>query len=120
MSANSTESQIENQQLRWMIKYLTDRSVEKDDTIASLHHRLQAAQINEQNSRNERINQIAGYQANEQKFLERVKELESENDELKQEKKQLVEVMDKTAKEFDFLPDFASQLKEVKDAVTKK
>ncbi|GIZ41918.1 hypothetical protein CKM354_000520300 [Cercospora kikuchii] len=120
MSANSTESQNENQQLKWMIKYLTDKSVERDNTIASLTHRLQVAQINEQNSRNEHINQALGYQANEQKLLERVKELESENDQLKQEKKQLVDVMDEAAKEFDFLPDFASKVKEVKDAVMKK
>lgn len=93
---------------------------QRDNTIASLNHRLQVAQINEQNSRNERINQALGYQADEQKLLERVKELESENDQLKQEKKQLVDVMDEAAKEFDFLPDFASKVKEVKDAVMKK
>lgn len=45
----------------------------------------------EQNSRNERINQVAGYQANEQKLLERARELEKQNDQLKQEKTQLVE-----------------------------
>ncbi|WPB03428.1 uncharacterized protein RHO25_008067 [Cercospora beticola] len=113
MSANSTELQKKIEQQELMIEWLTTRSVERDNTIASLTHRLQIAQINEQNSRNERVNQALGYQANEQKLLERVKKLE-------QEKTQLVEVMDEAAKEFDFLPEFASKVKEVKDAVMEK
>ncbi|KAM3424781.1 hypothetical protein BST61_g6762 [Cercospora zeina] len=104
MSTNNIELQKENEHLKRVNDALAERSAQKDQTINNLQHRLQAAQLSEQNSRNERVSQIRGYQAHESGLVERVKELEQRNAELKQQKTQLVKAIDKAVKEIEFCP----------------